>query len=587
MSDPGWTQTRLLVSLLRPRAVLSLVALLILLAENAAQLAGPLLIATAIDRGLPAALSGQPAVMVWCVVGYFGCGALSALARYCFFRLSGRIGQDVVMDLRTRIFRHAHVLSVSAHERRGSGSVITRLTSDVHAVNDLIETGLDGLLTSLLSVAAIGFLMLWLDLPLGLVVFAGFVPIALLTRWYRHRSQHAYRTARTTVASIVGHVAETMNTMRVMQACRSERADAAKLGELNGELRRKNTAALDIVARYMSAVRLCGNLSLCVVLALGAWRVMDGSLQLGVLAAFVLYLRRFYDPLDELATFTDRYSTASVALERITEFLRERPEVPEPRAPQDWQPNPAAGAEISLRHVSFRYAADAPEVFDDLTLVVPAGQTVALVGSTGAGKSTLAKLIARFYDPVAGVVAVDGVDLRQVRDADLRKHLIMVPQENFLFTGTVADNIALGRPEAGRAEVEHAARCVGAHEFIAELPSGYDTQVQRGGSRLSAGQRQLVAIARVFLADPAVLVLDEATSQVDLVSEQRVQEALRRLLRDRTAVVIAHRLSTVMSADRVLVLDKGRIVEDTTPEAALTGSGHFADLHRMWERPQL
>jgi ATP-binding cassette subfamily B protein len=314
------------------------------------------------------------------------------------------------------------------------------------------------------------------------------------------------------------------------------------------------------------------------VLGVGAWRVVHGGLELGVLAAFMLYIRRFYDPLDEFAMFANSYSAASAALEKISGVLEERPSVPEPRQPIV----PAGRGELRLADVEFRYGPASPIVLPSLDLRVPSGQTVALVGPTGAGKSTVAKLVARFYDPTAGSVELDGVDLRRVRDVDLRRSIAMVTQESFLFSGSVADNIALGRPDASRAEIEAAARAVGADEFVAALPEGYDTDVRKRGGRLSAGQRQLVAFARAFLADPAVLVLDEATSSLDVPSERLVQAALETVLAQRTALIIAHRLSTVLIADRVLVIDGGQVVEDGPPEQLVGRRGQFAALHDQW-----
>jgi ATP-binding cassette, subfamily B, bacterial len=570
---------RLLGELLRPHTRAAILALVIVIAENVVNLAGPLLIAAAIDRGVPAALDGRPEALAWCVGGYVAAAVSATLLRWTFVRLTGRIGQDVLLVLRERVFRHVQRLSVSFHEKYTSGKVISRLTSDVDSLQDLVEEGLDGFFTSMLSLLGISAVLLYLDVPLALVVLSGFLPLILLTRWFQRRSGHAYRHTRGAIATIIVQFVETMNGIRAVQAFRRERRNEKIMGELNGRFRDANTEAMGVMAAFTSLVRVIGNLSLAVILAWGALRVADGQLELGVLAAFTLYVRRFYDPFDQLAMFANAYASATAALEKISGLLEEEPGVPEPE-----EPTPLGDVRGAVRfdRVGFRYSDSTPVVLPQFDLSVPAGQTVALVGATGAGKTTLAKLVARFYDPTAGAVRLDGVDLRQVADADLRRAVVMVTQENFLFDGSVLDNIALGRPSATREEVEAAAREVGADAFIRALPEGYDTDVRKRGGRLSAGQRQMVAFARAFLADPAVLVLDEATSSLDVPTERAVQDALETVLADRTAFIIAHRLSTVLIADRVLVLDGGRVVEDGTPEELIGGRGRFAALHTAW-----
>jgi ATP-binding cassette subfamily B protein len=570
---------RLLGSLVRPHLWSCLLTLAIVIAQNAASMAGPLLIAAAIDDGIPHALRGDTSTLAWCVGGYFVSAVANSGLLLTFQRLSARIGQDVLLDLRQRIFRHAQRLSLSFHESYTSGKIISRLTADVDTINELLNDGLDRLLNAVLSLAGIGTLLLVLDLPLGLLVLAGFVPLILVTRWFQRTSKRAYRSTRGSIAKIIVQFVETMNGMRAVQAFRREPRNESILDGMNTTYRDANAVAYVAVATYTSAVRAVGNLSLALVLGIGAWRVTGGSLELGVLTAFTLYLRRFYDPLDELAMVTNSYSSASAALEKISGVLEEVPSVPEPLEPKAL---PGRGR-IVFDRVEFRYAPDSPVVLPEFDLTIPAGQTVALVGATGAGKSTVAKLVARFYDPSSGSVQLSGVDLRDVADEDLRRHVITVTQENFLFSGSVADNIALGRPTATRGDIESAAAAVGAHEFIAALPDGYDTDVRKRGGRLSAGQRQLVAFARAFLADPAVLVLDEATSSLDVPGERAVQAALETVLADRTALIIAHRLSTVLIADRVLVVDAGKIVEDGSPEELVAGGrGEFAALHQAW-----
>lgn len=570
---------RLLGSLLRPQLSRISAAVGLLLADQVALLAGPLLIAVAIDRGIPAALVGRTGPLIWCIAGYAVTGLADALTVSAFLRLSGRIGQDVLLDLRERVFAHVQRLSLAFHERYTSGRVISRLTSDLDSLQEMLDKGLDGFFISVLSIVGIGAMLLVLDIPLGLVALAGFIPLGLLTRWYRRRSQHTYRATRTWIARVIVQFVETMNGIRAVQAFRREPRNVSIMDGLSGEFADAETEALRLVARFTSIVQLVGSVSVAVTLLLGAWRVLDGSLTLGVLAAFVLYLRRFYDPLDELAMFANSYASSAAALEKISGLLDERPTVGDPVAPVAL-PSPVRG-EVVFDGVRFSYGG--PEILPALDLVIPAGQTVALVGATGAGKSTVAKLVARFYDPVAGAVRLDGVDLRAVADADLRRAVVMVTQESFLFAGSVADNIALGAgPSASRSDVVAAARAVGADEFITALPNGYDTDVRKRGARLSAGQRQLVSFARALLADPAVLVLDEATSSLDIPSEQAVQAALATVLAGRTALIIAHRLSTVLIADRVLVLSDGDVIEDGPPTHLITAAGPFATFHSAW-----
>jgi ATP-binding cassette subfamily B protein len=571
----------LVVDLGRPyRGALALAGLT-LVAENVLALLGPLLVAAAIDVGVPAAVAGRPAPLVWTIVGYAGSALGTALLRAGFLVLAGRVGQDLLLDLRGRVFRHGQRLSLDFHESYTSGRFISRLTSDVDALNDLLEKGLDGLLGALLSVVGIAALLIWLDPVLAAIVIAAFVPLVVLTRWFQRRSRASYRRTRTAVARLIVHFVETMNGIRAVQAFRRERRSEQIMDGLNRAYRDANADAFITVAWYLGTLRAVGNLTLTIVLVLGSLRVADGTLALGSLTAFLLYLRRFYDPLDQLAQFFNSYQSAAAALEKIASVLDTPVGVPEPAAPTAL-PSPVRG-ELVFDRVGFAYrrAADRT-VLPEFDLRIPAGQTVALVGATGAGKSTLAKLAARYYDPTTGAIRLDGVDLRELADADLRRALVMVTQESFLFSGSVADNIALGRPGATRAEVVAAAELVGAGEFAEALPDGYDTDVRKRGGRLSAGQRQLVSLARVVLADPAVVLLDEATSSLDLPSERAVQAALETVLADRTALIIAHRLSTVLIADRVLVVADGRIIQDGPPTDLLDGDGEFATLHAAW-----
>jgi ATP-binding cassette subfamily B protein len=575
-------RARVLVGrLARPHRGALWLAGLLLVGENAFALLGPLLVAAAIDVGVPAAVQGRPGPLAWSIVGYAGCGLGRALLRAGFLVVAGRIGQDVLLELRGRVFRHGQRLSLDFHESYTSGRFISRLTSDVDSLNDLLEKGLDGLLGAALSVLGIAALLIWLDPLLAAIVIAAFVPLVWLTRRFQRRSRASYRRTRTTVARLIVHFVESMNGIRAVQAFRRERRSEQIMDRLGGAYRDANAEAFVGVAWYLGTLRAVGNVSLTIVLLVGAIRVSNETLELGSLTAFLLYLRRFYDPLDQLAQFFNSYQSAAAALEKIASVLDTPVGVPDPAAPTAL-PSPVRG-ELVFDRVGFAYrrAADRT-VLPEFDLRIPAGQTVALVGATGAGKSTLAKLAARYYDPTTGAIRLDGVDLRDLADADLRRALVMVTQESFLFSGSVADNIALGRPDASGAEVVAAAELVGAGEFVEALPDGYDTDVRKRGGRLSAGQRQLVSLARVVLADPAVVLLDEATSSLDLPSERAVQAALETVLADRTALIIAHRLSTVLIADRVLVVADGRIVQDGPPADLLEDDGEFAALHTAW-----
>jgi ATP-binding cassette, subfamily B, bacterial len=575
-------QARALVGdLVRPHRAAVWLAVVLLVAENAIMLAGPLLVAVAIDTGVPAAIRGELAPLAWAITGYAASGLASAGLRAAFLALSGRIGQDLLLEVRRRVFAHGQRLSLDFHESYTSGRLISRLTSDLDSLNDLLEKGLDGLLGAVLSLVGISVLLIWLDPVLAAIVLIGFVPLVLLTRWFQRSSRASYRRTRTTVARLIVHFVESMNGMRAVQAFRRERRSEQIMDGLSSAYRDANAEAFRTVAWYVGWLRLVGNVTLAVVLLVGGLRVVGGVLELGALTAFLLYLRRFYDPLDDLAQFFNAYQSAAAALEKIASVLDTSPGVSEPAAPVVL-PVPVAGA-LDFDHVRFAYArATERTVLPEFSLHVPAGQTVALVGATGAGKSTLAKLAARFYDPTSGAVRLDGVDLRDVRDADLRTALVMITQEAFLFSGSVADNVAMGRPDATRAEIVAATDAVGAREFVEALPDGFDTDVRKRGGRLSAGQRQLVSLARVVLADPAVVLLDEATSSLDVPSERAVQAALETVLAGRTALIIAHRLSTVLIADRVLVMADGEIVQDGSPAELLGRDGEFASLHAAW-----
>ncbi|MEU0969632.1 ABC transporter ATP-binding protein [Streptomyces sp. NPDC005917] len=581
-TPPGATAT-LLRSLLAPMKARVTVTTLLLLLQQAAVQAGPLLVAYAIDRAVPAFRHHDHGPLVAVAVGYGLSALLSGGLQYAFIEASARVNQDVLLDLRGRIFRHAQALSIDFHERYTSGRLISRSTTDVESLRELLSEGLQELVTVILSFLYISAMLLWLDLGLGAVAVASFVPLYLLVRVYQRRAVRVYKARSTAIAAVIVKFVETMNGIRPVRAFRREAANDAEFAVLNRRHERTNGDALLEMARYVIGSRLVANTSVAVIVLWGASRVASGSLELGVLAAAVLYLRRLYDPIDRLGMFLNSYQSAAASLEKIAGLLAQTPSVPEPSVPRELPPleSELPGREVVFDGVRFAYRTGG-EVLPRFDLALPAGQTVAVVGSTGAGKSTLAKLLARFYDPTDGRVLLDGVDLRELTVPELRRGVVMVTQEAFLFSGTVAENIAVGRPDATREEIEQAAKAIGAHEFITALPDGYDTDVRKRGGRISAGQRQLVAFARALLADPAVLILDEATSSLDIPGERAVQRAMSTVLKGRTAVVIAHRLSTVEIADRVLVMEHGRIVEDGRPAELIAGTGRFADLHRAW-----
>jgi ATP-binding cassette subfamily B protein len=570
---------RLLGSLVRPLRWRLVVMALVVVVSTACQVAGPALIAAGIDRALPALMSEQDWAPALLVVGvYLATGVVGAVLMAQYTVLSARISQAILFDLRKRLFLHTQRLSLEFHETYTSGRIISRQTSDLDSIRELLDSGINQLVQGLLYMVFTAIALVSLDAPSGLVLAVALVPLVALTRWFQVRSQRLFRATRVTSARVIVHFVETMTGMRAVQAFRKEaRNEVEYAGEVEGN-RGANSKVFTLFGTFDPGLVLIGNATLAAVVLFGGFRVIGGTLEIGALLAVALYAKRFFDPAEEMAMFYNSYQSASAALEKISGVLEEQPSVPDPVRPVDLRH--ARGA-VDFDDVEFAYSADAV-VLPQFDLHVPAGQTIALVGSTGAGKSTLAKLMSRFYDPTRGAVTLDDVDLRDLHPKDLRRAIVMVTQEAYLFSGSVADNIALGKPDATRQEIERAARAVGAHEFVMALPDGYDTDVAKRGGRVSAGQRQLLSFARAFIADPAVLILDEATASLDIPSERMVQEALQTLLADRTAVIIAHRLSTVAIADRVLVMEHGRVVEDGTPADLIAGTGRFAQLHAAW-----
>jgi ABC-type multidrug transport system fused ATPase/permease subunit len=568
---------RLLADLARPYRLQLALALALIVIRSAAYLSIPYLVGLGIDRGIRPGRSGNLVALAEVVTALVGVLVINAAANFAFLRLSGRIGQEALLDLRKLLFAHIQELSLSFYERYTSGRIISRLTSDIEALNELLATGLTSAITSVLSVVAITVILLHLDARLGVVALVAMPLVLGLTAWFRNNSARSYRAVRRAIVLVIVHYVESLGGIRAVHAFRREPRNQEIFEDVNGRYRDANIWSNRLASTFGPGIILLGRLTTTSVLVFGGYLVVQGQLTLGVLTAFILYLRQFFEPMQDLSQFYNTFQAAGAALEKLAGVIEEAPTVPEPSVPV--QVGEIKGA-VTFEAVTFAYR-DKP-VLHDIDLKIPAGQILALVGETGAGKTTIARLIARFYDPTAGRLTLDGVDLRSLAVADLRRAVVMVTQESFLFSGTVADNLLFGRPDATRDEMIVAARALGAHDFISALPNGYDTDVRRRGVRLSSGQRQLVAFARAFLADPRVLILDEATSSLDLPSERLVQHALRTLLRGRTAVIIAHRLSTVDIADRVLVIDAGRVVEDGAPSDLRETSGRYGSLHRAW-----
>jgi len=570
---------RLLGSLISPLRWQVVLAGVVLVISTALQVAGPALIAFGIDTALPAVLdeaNWMPTIGV--VAVYLAAGLGGAGLVGWFAVVAARLTQAVMLDLRKRIFLHTQRLSLEFHESYTSGRIISRQTSDLESIRELLDGGLNQLVSGLLYGGFTLIALLLLDWQSGVILAVMGVPLFLLMRWFYRRSQVVYRESRVISAKLIVKFVETMTGIRAVKAFRKEPRNDDEFGDVAEDYRDVNMRSIRLFGTFEPGLMAVASVSIALVVLWGGLRVADGAIAIGILLASVLYVRNFFAPLQEVAMFLNSYQAATAALEKVSGVLEEEPTVPDPTDAVDlW----TARGHVAFEDVTVGYADDRI-ILPHFSLDIPAGQTIALVGTTGAGKSTLAKLVSRFYDPTRGAVTLDGVDLRRLHPKDLRRAIVMVTQEAYLFSGTVADNIALGKPDATLDEIEAAAKAVGADAFIRALPDGYDTDVNKRGGRVSAGQRQLISFARAFLANPAVLILDEATASLDIPSERAIQDALQTLLADRTAIIIAHRLSTVAIADRVLVMEHGRIIEDDTPETLIAGTGKFAQLHAAW-----
>ncbi|MBV8947828.1 MAG: ABC transporter ATP-binding protein [Solirubrobacterales bacterium] len=567
-----------LIELLRPYRWRVLAMFVALVTATAAALAPAPLAKLAIDDGIR---RGDVGALDLIVAAFLASALVYAVASYAQTYLVGWIGQRALQDLRVRLFRHLQRLSIGFYSRNRAGVIISRITNDVEALDQLVEDGIATLFQSGLTLIGVVVILLVLDPHLALLTFLA-IPILLIGGVaFRIASADAYRLTREKIAIITGYLQETLSGIRVVRVFGQEPRHIEQFRELNEDNRAANMTTVNLNAAYFPAVEFLSALVTVEILVVGGLEVINGHTSTGVVFGFVAALNNFFDPIQQLSQLYTTYQSGMAALDKIFELLDEEPDLVD--AP-DAVALPTIRGELRFDAVSFRYGSgeEAEYALRDVDLVIPPGQTVALVGETGAGKSTFAKLVARFYDPSAGAVLVDGHDLRTVTAESLRSQMGIVPQEGFLFSGTIRENIAFGRPGASDSEIRAAARAVGADSFIEELDEGYDAQIGERGVQLSAGQRQLVAFARALVADPRILVLDEATSNVDVHTESLIENGLRRLVAGRTAIVIAHRLSTIRGAGRILVLEHGRVVEDGTHDELLEARGRYWQLYRDW-----
>jgi ATP-binding cassette, subfamily B, bacterial len=583
--DQRARKVRWMIGLLGPyrrRVILMFTALLL---ETGAALAPPYLLGKAIDSGINA---GDVSTLDWIVAAFVFATVLYAVATYWETYLVGWLGTRALQDLRERIFIHLQSMSIGFFTRRSPGVLISRMTNDVEALNQLVTNGLVTIFSSTLTLIGIVVIMLFLDVKLALITFVTFPLLAVASVVFRIVSAGTYRATRERIAAVTAYLQETLSGVRVVRSFGQEPRHVAAMTDLNEQNRDVNMKTVYLNASYFPAVELLAAVGTAVILLYGGSQAINGALEVGVVVAFVGYLTRFFEPIQELSQLYTTYQQGMAALDKIFDLLDTAPDMVD--APGAIDPGTLRG-EIELDGVWFSYADQGAAengadddlwALRDVDLHVPPGQTLALVGATGAGKSTFAKLVARFYDPQKGIVRVDGHDLRGVQQRALRRQLGIVPQEGFLFSGSVRENVAFGRPEASEEEIEAAIAAVGATDFVTRLPQGLDTEVGERGIQLSAGQRQLLAFARALLAEPRILILDEATSNVDVRTEKTIERGLERLLHGRTAIVIAHRLSTIRRAGKIVVLENGQIAEQGTHDELINAGGPYSKLYGAW-----
>lgn len=587
----------LLRQMLRPhRGALALSIISVLLVSGSSAVA-PILIARVLDSSIEPLRQGDASPLLTLLVFFVVATAVTAIFSWVNVAYTVRVSLGVVVYLRKRVFRHAQSLSVSFHERYTSGKVISRLTSDIDTVRSFLDSGISQLAITLLSMVISAVAIFLLDWRIGLFMLVMGVPIYFLTRWFQKTAVPVFRTMRTESAHLTSRFVETFTGIRAVKAFGAEAQMRSEYAQASERYRLAVMDSIKIFGIYSPVLMLLGNVFIAGALVLGGYAVLGGTMQIGTLLALVIYANRVFEPVMQLSEFYNMFQSAMSALEKLSSFLAEEPEVAEPEHPHERAVESVAesatgvtegasgtvqGALVELDSAVFGYTSDR-HALKETSLRIEPGTTVALVGATGAGKSTIAKLVARFYDVSAGQVRIDGVDVRQLADVQLRREVLMLTQEVFLFSASILENIRMGNPQASDEQVKAAAKAVGADAFIERLRDGYESQLGRGGITLSAGQRQLVSFARVFLANPRVLILDEATASLDIPSERAVQAALRTVLAGRTALVIAHRLSTVLSADRVLVIHEGSVVGDGSPQQLIASGGRFAAMYASWD----
>ena len=587
----------LLRQMLRPhRGALALSIISVLLVSGSSAVA-PILIARVLDSSIEPLRQGDASVLLTLLVFFVVATAVTAIFSWVNVAYTVRVSLGVVVYLRKRVFRHAQSLSVSFHERYTSGKVISRLTSDIDTVRSFLDSGISQLAITLLSMVISAVAIFLLDWRIGMFMLVMGVPIYFLTRWFQKTAVPVFRTMRTESAHLTSRFVETFTGIRAVKAFGAEAQMRSEYAQASERYRLAVMDSIKIFGIYSPVLMLLGNVFIAGALVLGGYAVLGGTMQIGTLLALVIYANRVFEPVMQLSEFYNMFQSAMSALEKLSSFLAEEPEVAEPEHPHERAVESVAesatgvtegasgtvqGALVELDSAVFGYTSDR-HALKETSLRIEPGTTVALVGATGAGKSTIAKLVARFYDVSSGQVRIDGVDVRQLADVQLRREVLMLTQEVFLFSASILENIRMGNPQATDEQVKAAAKAVGADAFIERLRDGYESQLGRGGITLSAGQRQLVSFARVFLANPRVLILDEATASLDIPSERAVQAALRTVLAGRTALVIAHRLSTVLGADRVLVIHEGSVVEDGSPQQLIASGGRFAAMYASWD----